>query len=251
MWPQGHWRPVLSPQEVGVPSPQSSCHRKHPLRPPPNFLPGAGQDLLLAEGGSLGMVRAYVAPGGACTACAGLNGSSDEGHPGPARPVRSLFLDSPPPLSATTRTPYAIPPAQFTDGREPGTGQGCRWGGGGGGQVMSLIDLLGPSVCHPADVKMGSGRTGGTPLRLLALHCSQDWGPRQSGVRPNGRGSVTNPPGSTGAQCASARPAWSPRRAGVGTGGSGSPLRLFPFNPGCLRPGFKSWVRIKSQSPSC
>lgn len=47
-------------------------------------------------------------------------------------------------------------------------------------------------------------------------------------------------------------------RAGMGAGGLGSPLGwTIPHTvtrigqPGCLRPGFKSWVRIKSQAPTC
>lgn len=155
------------------------------------------------------------------------HGSSDGGHPGPAGQsgLRSwtALLRCHPPLGP--RIPSRQPHSQT--GANRAQGRDAR----GEGQVMNLIDLLGSSVCHPADVKMGSGRTGRTPMRLLVPHSSQGWGPWQSGARPNGRGSVTNPSGSAGPQWASARPAWSPRRARVGAGGSGSPFRLLPFKP--------------------
>lgn len=109
---------------------------------------------------SLGMVWACVAPGSART----------------ARPVRAPLLDSPPPLSATPRTPD--PPASRSQAGRTGSGQGCQ--GGPGYEPQRLHGVL---ICGPAEVKRAR-RTADSRAALLRTVLRT--GSMQSGVRPNG-----------------------------------------------------------------
>lgn len=185
-----------------------------------------------------------------CSLCSGLNGS----------PMRDTWaLPGQLGLCSWTALLRCQPPLgpfipSYQPNLQPGENQAQGRGASGEGQVMSLIDLLGSSICHPAEVKVGSGQTGRTPLRLLVLHCSQDWGPRQSGVRPNGRGSVTNPSGSAGPQWASVflpgllgKHGWGPEAREAPSVSSHSSLcgLKYPYSltrtghPGCFKYGFK------------